>query len=469
VRAALQGGASRTVTTLLDLHKKSAAEIGRAIAEGLDPVEVADVYLERIAGRADQPVFITVTAGRARQEALASRERHRQGQTLGPLDGVPIAWKDLIDVEGAPTTAGSALRRDDPPAEKDAPIVANASAAGMVTLGKVNLTEFAYSGIGLNPHFGSPSIPHDLNTPRAPGGSSSGSGTAVSWGLAPCAIGSDTGGSVRVPAAFNGITGYKSSEGRISKDGVVPLSITLDTIGPLARSVEDCILLDAVMRGVQPTMPGHPALADIRFVVPENVMLDELDRGVAENFLASIETLGRSGVTIEHRRLPLLNDVVDMTKRHGTLIAAEAYAYYQDMLESVEAKHVDPRVVARMMMGKSMTMEDIQAIRDGREQLAAELKSNIGDAFLVMPTVPHASPAIAPLEADNERFHKVNLKTLRNTSIGNILGTPGVAMPNGRDANGLPTSLLISATAGDDDRLLAAALTIELVIGKRRG
>ena len=455
------------MTKLLDLHKQSATEVGRAIKEGLDPVEVADVYLERIAGLVDQPVFITVTAGRARQEALASRERHRNGETLGPLDGVPIAWKDLIDVEGAPTTAGSALRRNNQPAERDAPIVAHATAAGMVTLGKVNLTEFAYSGLGLNPHFGTPSLPHDLKTARAPGGSSSGSGAAVSWGLAPCAIGSDTGGSVRIPAAFNGVTGYKSSEGRISKDGVVPLSVTLDTIGPLARSVSDCILLDAVMRGVQPQMPNHPALADIHIVVPENVMLDELDRGVAENFLASVEMLARAGVVIEHRRLPLLDNVVEMTKRHGTLIAAEAYAHYQEMLESEQVKHVDRRVVARMMMGRSMTGEIIQAIQDGRRQLAAELKSNIGDAFLIMPTVPHTSPAIAPLEADDERFHRVNLKTLRNTSIGNILGMPGVAMPNGVDANGLPTSLLISSTAGDDDRLLAAALTIELVIKKR--
>lgn len=457
------------MTTLIDLHKRSAADIGRAIADGLDPMEVADVFLERIAAYADQPVFITITAGRARQEALASRERHRQGQALGPLDGVPVAWKDLINVEGAPTTAGSDLHRDSLPAESDAPIVAHATAAGMVTLGKVNLTEFAYSGIGLNPHYGTPMLPHDLKTPRAPGGSSSGSGTAVSWGLAPCAIGSDTGGSVRIPSAFNGLTGYKSSEGRISKEGVVPLSITLDTIGPLAHSVEDCILLDATLRGITPAMPKHPPLQDIHLVVPENVMLDDLDRAVADNFLASLEALKRAGVSIEQRYLTVLDDVIEMTKRYGTLIAAEAFACYQAMLESEQAKAVDRRVVARMMMGKSMTMDDIQAIRDGRERLAAELRDELGDAFLAIPTTPHTAPAIVPLEADDERFHKVNLKTLRNTSIGNILGMPGVAMPNGVDANGLPTSLLVSAMADDDDRLLAAALTAELVIGKKQG
>jgi aspartyl-tRNA(Asn)/glutamyl-tRNA(Gln) amidotransferase subunit A len=452
------------MTIPVNLHQQSAADVGRAIAGGLDPVEVADVFLERIAKEADQPVFITITAARARQEALASRERHAEGQALGPLDGVPIAWKDLIDVEGSPTTAGSALRRDSEPVDKDAPIVANATAAGMVTLGKVNLTEFAYSGIGLNSQFGTPTIPHDATTPRAPGGSSSGSATAVSRGLAACAIGSDTGGSVRIPAAFNGLTGYKSSEGRISKEGVVPLSTTLDTIGPLAHTVEDCILLDAVLRGVTPILPAPTELSDIRLLVPENVMLDELDPAVAENFLASLDALGHAGIEIDRRRLPSLDEVVAMTRRHGTLIAAEAYAHYRDMLESEDAERVDRRVVARMMMGKSMTSEDVAAIREGRKRLADELRAELGDAFLAMPTCPHVAPEIAPLEADDELFHKTNLKTTRNTTIGNILGTPGVAMPNGADGSGLPTSLLISALADDDDRLLAAALTIEQVM-----
>ena len=452
------------MTLPTDLHKQSAADIGRGIKDGLDPVEVADFFLERIADQSDQPVFITITAGRARQEALASRERHAEGRPLGPLDGVPIAWKDLIDVEGSPTTAASALRRDNEPADTDAPIVANAGAAGLVTLGKVNLTEFAYSGIGLNPHFGTPSIPHDPVTPRAPGGSSSGSATAVSRGMVPCAIGSDTGGSVRIPSAFNGLTGYKSSEGRISKEGVVPLSVTLDTIGPLAHSVEDCILLDAVLRGLPPALPKASPPEDIRLLVPENVMLDELDPAVAENFLASLETLGRAGVEIDHQRFPQFDEVVEMTKRYGTLIAAESYAHYRDILESEKVELIDRRVVARMMIGKSMTSDDIAAIREGRQRLAAELRSALDGAFLAMPTCPHVAPEIEPLEADDELFHKTNLKTLRNTTIGNVLGTPGVAMPNGSDVGGLPTSLLISATADEDDRLLAGALTIQQAI-----
>lgn len=450
-----------------DLHKQSAADVGRMIAGGLDPIEVAEFFLERIAVLESEPVFITITAGRARQEALASRKRHAEGRPLGPLDGVPIAWKDLIDLEGTPTTAASDLRREIEPAAHDAPIVAHAAAAGMVSLGKVNLTEFAYSGLGLNPHFGTPTLPHDFKTARAPGGSSSGSATAVSRGLVSCAIGSDTGGSVRIPAAFNGLTGYKSSEGRISKEGVVPLSITLDTIGPLAHSVEDCILLDAVLRGQPPAMPTVPTIDDIRLVVPENVVLDDLDGAVAANFEASIEALREAGIAIERRRLPLLDEVVEITKRHGTLIAAEAYTHYRDILESDLVHRMDRRVVARMMIGKSMASEDVLAVEGARRRLQGELAATIGDSFLAMPTTPHTAPEIAPLEADDALFHKVNLKTLRNTSIGNFLNMPGVALPNGRDASGLPTSLLISSLRDQDDRLLAAALLIEQVITRQ--
>ena len=451
-----------------DLHKRSAADVGRMIAAGLDPIEVAEFFLERIAVLENEPVFIIITAGRARQEALASRERHGEGRPLGPLDGVPIAWKDLIDLEDTPTTAASDLRREIEPAAHDAPIVAHAAAAGMVSLGKVNLTEFAYSGIGLNPHFGTPSVPHDFKTARAPGGSSSGSATAISRGLVPCAIGSDTGGSVRIPAAFNGLTGYKSSEGRISKEGVVPLSITLDTIGPLAHSVEDCILLDAVLRGQPPAMPAAATVDELRLVVPENVVLDGLDGAVAANFEASIETLREAGISIERRRLPMLDEVVEITKRHGTLIAAEAYAHYREILESDLVHRMDRRVVARMMMGKSMTGEDVVAIESARRRLQKELASTIGDSFLAMPTTPHTAPEIAPLEADDALFHKVNLKTLRNTSIGNFLNMPGVAIPNGSHGKGLPTSLQVSGLADQDDRLLAAALLIERIIARQR-
>ena len=223
------------------LDKQSGAEIGRRIAAGgLDPVEVAEYFLDCIERDRANPSFLVVTRDRALREAEASRKRYGEGRLAGPLDGVPIAWKDLVDMAGERTTAGSALYANSAPKPSDSPIVSRLAAAGMVALGKTNLSEFAFSAIGLNPHFGTPRNPRDPSTPRIAGGSSSGSAVAVAAGLAPCAIGSDTGGSIRAPASFCGIVGFKTSEGRIDKSGVFPLSRTLDTIGPLARTVEDC-------------------------------------------------------------------------------------------------------------------------------------------------------------------------------------------------------------------------------------
>ncbi len=253
-----------------NLEKQSAAEIGRLIAKGgLDPVEVAEFFLGRIERDRDNPSFILVTRKRALEEAEASRKRHREGRAAGPLDGVPIAWKDLVDMAGERTTAGSALYAESPPKEKDAPIVTNLAAAGMVALGKTNLSEFAFSALGLNPHFGTPRNPRDPATPRVAGGSSSGAAVAVAGGLAPCAIGSDTGGSIRAPASFCGIVGFKTSEGRIDKQGVFPLSRTLDTIGPLAHTVEDCVLIDMALRGQSSTSVRPIDLSGVEFVVPD--------------------------------------------------------------------------------------------------------------------------------------------------------------------------------------------------------
>ena len=265
------------------LSKQSALSIGKALAAGeTTPIKLTEYLLEQIDNQTS-PVFLNVTAGRALREAAAASERLKAGKSNSRLDGVPIAWKDLIDMQGEITTAGSDFYRNAAPASHDAPIVTNAAVAGMVSLGKTNLTEFAYSGLGLNPHFGTPVNPHSGEAPRSPGGSSSGSGVAVASGLVPCAIGTDTGGSVRVPAAFNGIVGYKSSEKRIDSTGVFTLSRTLDTVGPLGRSVADCAALDAILRGVAYRGAKAPKVQGQRFFVPEGVALDELDQAVADS------------------------------------------------------------------------------------------------------------------------------------------------------------------------------------------
>ncbi len=450
------------MTNLDALPRTSAANLGRVLASGaMDPVEVAEFFLGRIAEATPRNVFLSVAGDRARLEAEASRKRYREGRALGPLDGVPVSWKDLFDVAGSPTTAGSALFCDTPPAGRDAPVVANLAAAGMVSLGKVNLTEFAYSGLGLNPHYGTPANPHDTAVERAPGGSSSGSGVSVASGLCPCSIGSDTGGSVRIPAAFNGIVGYKTSERRIDKSGVFPLSDTLDTVGPLARSVEDVVLLDMAMRGMVATGVRRGDLSVLTIVVPDNVVHDGVDDAVGANFEAAIERLSRVGANVIRRTLPLLDEVQAVTQAYGSVTAAEAYFVHKDRVDGPDCEAIDRRVVARILGGKRMSSHDLVVITRARKRLIRDLEKELDGALLAMPTTPHTAPEIAPLEADDELFHRTNLKTLRNTMLGNFLATCGLALPSGRDAKGLPTSILFSAPWGADEMLLSKGLAIE--------
>lgn len=442
----------------------TAALIGRAIAaRELDPVSFTEVLLERIAAQSS-PVFLTVTRDRALAEAKAARDRAQTGRMLSPLDGVPIAWKDLIDMANERTTAASDLFRDAAPAGADAPIVANAAAAGMVSLGKLNLTEFAYSGIGLNPHYGTPLNPRSGDGPRSPGGSSSGSGVAVAGNLAPVAIGTDTGGSVRIPAAFNGITGYKSSEGRIDATGVFALSRTLDTVGPLAQTVEDCILADAAMRGIVGGMVHRADPKSLRVFVPESVVLDGLETAVAANFEAVLERLQSAGVSITRGRLPEFEEAAALTGEIGTITAAEAYFEHAERVDGPDRARIDRRVVARIDLGKAMSATGLLRLQRARLAAMASLAARLDGALLAMPTAPHVAPLTAPLEADDALFHKTNLLTLRNTAIGNFLNLPGVAIPNGTGEGGMPTSFLLSAPAGADERLLGAALALEDLI-----
>jgi len=443
----------------------SAVSIGRAMAGGvLDPVAFTECLLERIAIQ-PSPIFLNVTATRALTEAEAARLRLREGRPRSALDGLPVAWKDLVDMAGEVTTAASDLLRHSPVADQDAPIVAQASAAGMVNLGKLNLTEFAYSGIGLNPHYGTPENPCSTDGPRVPGGSSSGSGAAVAAGLAPIAIGTDTGGSVRVPAAFNGVTGYKSSEGRISLEGVLKLSPTLDTIGPLGRTVEDCVLADQILRGARGVSMPCAIVSDVSLFVPEGVVLDGLEPEVAANFEASLVRLSALGVSIERCVLPEFEEAARLAEEIGTITAAEAYVEHAARVDGADRERMDHRVAARIDLGRAMSALGLLRLQRARVAAMQSLNVRLNGALIAMPTVPHIAPAIAPLDADDALFYAMNLKTLRNTVIGNFLNLPGVAMPNGTGEAGMPTSFLLSASAGgDDEHLLSAALALEPAI-----
>jgi aspartyl-tRNA(Asn)/glutamyl-tRNA(Gln) amidotransferase subunit A len=370
----------------------------------------------------------------------------------------------LIDIAGAPTTAGSKFFGHGPAKTADVPCAANAAAIGMVTMGKLNMTEMAYSGLGLNPHYGTPLNPNDRKTARSPGGSSSGSGAAVAAKLVPCAIGTDTGGSVRIPSAFNGVVGYKSSCGRIDATGLFPLARTYDTIGPLSRSVGDCILLDRALRGAIGAEVLRSDLQALTLLFPTNVVMTDAQPAVAANFERSLDALARSGVSIRHERIDVLDEIIEMNARHGTLTAAEAYCEYHELVDSENVQQIDRRVVKRIMDGKRMTAFDLLSIQRGRQRMIPKLIRQLRGALLVMPTSPITAPEVAPLEKSDEIFHRVNLLALRNTMLGNILDLCAVAMPNGVDHDGMPTSILFSAPHGEDERLLAASLELERIV-----
>lgn len=452
------------MSSIDDIADRTAAGVALAYRSGeASPIELTECVLDRIAKAKGDNIFLAVTAARARAEAKKAAGRYEVGAPLSPLDGVPIAWKDLFDVAGTPTTAGSKLFGKTPKTS-DHSAVANAAAAGMISVGKVNLSELAYSGLGLNPHYGTPVNPNDRKTPRAPGGSSSGSAVAVAGRLVPCAVGSDTGGSVRIPAAFNGIVGYKTSTGRIDASGLVPLARSYDTIGPLARSVEDCVLLDMVLRGAVTTPVRRRELSSLTLLAPQNVVLDDADEAVVENFERSLKALSDASVSVRRERVETLDEILEMNATYGTLTAAEAYNEYRDVVDSDRVKLVDRRVVKRILDGKRMSANDLLSIQRGRQRLIPKFHARLGGALLVMPTTPITAPEVAPLEADDDMFHSINLRALRNTMFGNILDLCGVAMPNGRDANGMPTSFLVQAGRGEDERLLGHALEIERIV-----
>jgi aspartyl-tRNA(Asn)/glutamyl-tRNA(Gln) amidotransferase subunit A len=450
-----------------NLETQSAAAIGRLVAAGrLDPVEVAEFFLDRIEHDRGNPSFILVTRARALDEAAASRKRHREGRAAGPLDGVPIAWKDLVDMAGERTTAGSALFAESPPKETDAPIVANLSAAGLVALGKTNLSEFAFSALGLNPHFGTPRNPRDAATPRIAGGSSSGAAVAVAGGLAPCAIGSDTGGSIRAPAGFCGIVGFKTSEGRIDKRGVFPLSRTLDTIGPLARTVEDCVLIDMALRGQTGAQIRPFDLTGVEFVVPDRTGIDDVDAAVAANLETVTKRLAAAGAKITSRPVPSIGAMRALTAQHGSLVAIEAYAEHRQVFDSLDAERMDRRVVNRALLARAVSGEDAINLRRGRERLVAALADELKEALLLLPSTPMTAPPIAALDHDDELFRATNLRAMHYTFLGNLFRMCGLAIPSGADAAGLPTGVQFLASSGNDERLLSIGLSVETVLAR---
>ncbi|WP_133645736.1 amidase [Paraburkholderia flava] len=443
----------------------TAIELSRAYAVGeADPVEVAEAAL--LKALEAPAVFLAVTAERARREAAASARRWREGRPLSALDGVPVAWKDLFDIAGTVTTAGSAVFAEHPNAAEDAPLVAAGTHAGMVCIGKTGLSEFAFSGLGLNPHFGTAINPSLDSGRRVPGGSSSGAAVAVASGIVPIAIGTDTGGSIRVPSAFNGLTGYRASADRYSRDGMVALSATLDTCGPLAANVADCIAFDAAVRANQPpSSTDTAALTGARFIVdPDLFERYAVTSIVAENFERFVMRLEEAGAVIERKPLGVLADVRDLIRDYGWLGGLEAFAMHRALLDSPDASRIDQRVRVRLEANRAVASDRLAYLLARRGELIDAFAKETAGATLVMPTTPHVAPLLAPLESDPDLFARVNLQTLAITMLGSFLDTPAFAMPSGVDASGLPTGVQLMRAQHDDDALLRIASAVEVAV-----
>jgi aspartyl-tRNA(Asn)/glutamyl-tRNA(Gln) amidotransferase subunit A len=400
---------------------------------------------------------LTVYHDAARAAADAADARSNIGVSLGPLDGAIVSIKDLFDVAGEPTRAGSKILAEEAaPAAADAAIVRRLRAGGAVIAAKTNMTEFAFSGIGANPHFGTPGNPRDRA--RVPGGSSAGAPVAVADGMCEISIGTDTGGSVRIPASLCGLVGFKPSRQRVPTDGAFPLSYSLDSVGPIARSVADCAKADAVMAG-ESFSPLEPAtLAGLRFGIAEGLSLDRLDDAVASAFNAAVKRLDGAGVRITRESLSLFDDMSEVNAKGG-ISPPEACAIHRDRLQR-RAKDVDPNVLVRIERGCAISAADYVDMVRERDRLVRAMDARLaGLDVLLMPTSSIVAPTIAEV-ADPKVFAARNAALLRNTAIINFFDLCAVSLPL-PVAPALPVGLMLIARNGQDHRLVNIAAATE--------
>jgi aspartyl-tRNA(Asn)/glutamyl-tRNA(Gln) amidotransferase subunit A len=401
---------------------------------------------------------LTVYSQAARAAADAADARARAGVTLGPLDGAIISIKDLFDVAGEPTRAGSKVLVEAPPASIDAPVVRRLRAAGAMIVAKTNMVEFAFSGIGTNPHYGTPGNPADRS--RVPGGSSSGAAVAVADGMCEIGIGTDTGGSTRIPAAFCGVVGYKPTKARVPTEGAFPLSFTLDSVGPIARSVAACAAADAVMAGDDRWNVEQVPLQGLRLGIPQALPLRDLDQTVAARFSDATKELARAGVRLSDEALPLLDEMVRVNSK-ATFAVAESYVIHRERL-ATRAADYDPFVRSRIEGGRTLSAADYMAMLRDRTALVRAMDARLSDLDgLVLPTTPIVAPTIAEVSS-SQGFTAKNGLALRNPAIANFFDLCAISLPLPR-AGSLPVGLMLVARTGRDHRLFRIAAAVERV------
>jgi aspartyl-tRNA(Asn)/glutamyl-tRNA(Gln) amidotransferase subunit A len=409
-----------------------------------------------------QRTFIHVDRDAALDAADAMDRLRKADAAPSRFAGIPVSIKDLFDIKGQVTRAGSrALEEGATPAAEDAPVVARLRQAGFIVIGRTNMTEFAFSGIGINPHYGTPKGAWNRSEGHIPGGSSSGAAVSVVDGMAHGALGTDTGGSCRIPAAYNGIVGYKPTQRRIPLDGGVPLSFSLDSYGPLARSVDCCATLDAVLAD-EPVVPLRPRpIKGMRLAVATTVALDELDDAVAKTFERALATLSRAGALIEHIDVPEFLDIGVMNGKGG-FAAAESYAWHRYLLTS-RGDVYDPRVSVRILRGEAISAADYIDLLNARRWLVARVAARLApyDA-LVMPTTANTPPRIADL-ADDKAFTAANTRALRNCSLINVIDGCAISLPAHREGE-VPVGLMLASSGGADRRIFELATGMEAAI-----
>ncbi len=431
----------------------TAADLGRGIESGsIDPVALCKTYLDAIdAHPLRDRIYARVTADRAMAEAQAARDRAKAGHRLSPLDGVPISWKDLFDTAGIVTEAGTMLLKDRVP-DRDAVVVQNATAMGLVCLGKTHMSELAFSGLGHNPSTATPPCVNDEGA--VSGGSSSGAAASVAFGLAAAAVGSDTGGSVRVPSAWNDLVGLKTTSGRLSLQGVVPLAAKFDTIGPLCRSVEDAGLMLAALEGTKPADLQSVDLEGRRLAVLRTVAMDDLEDAPAAAFDATVEKLKAAGAFVEDITVPAVTEAMPLS---GCLFTAEAYGLWRDVIEAnPDAMYVE--ILERFRLGKSHSGPDyvaawakLDALRKVYDRAVA------GYDAVILPTAALLPPKLDRLENEHDYYVSANLLTLRNTRIGNLMGLSAITLPTGVPSCGV----MMMTAPGRETHLLRLAAAVE--------
>ncbi|MXQ11479.1 amidase [Microvirga makkahensis] len=434
----------------------------QALAQGrTTSMDLTEEALSRAAdpGGEGARVFTKLYPDQARAAAQASDILRKAGMTRSPIDGLPISIKDLFDVAGDVTMAGSVARAGEPAAAEDALVVRRLREAGAVIVGRTNMTEFAYSGLGLNPHYDVPRNPWDRETGRIPGGSSSGAAVSVTDGMAVAGIGSDTGGSVRIPAALCGLVGFKPTASRVPMDGVLPLSFSLDSVGAIAPSVACCAVLDAIMAADGRPLPRPAELGRLRFAVPTTLALDGMDKDVARAFEAVLARLSAAGVRIDEIAVPEFAELAAINA-NGGFTAAESWAWHRDLIERAGDRY-DPRVVTRIRRGKDISAADYLDLLEARKAWREKVEARIeGYDALLLPTVPVVAPAIAELAANDDVYYAMNGLILRNPTLINFLDGAALSVPC-HGPGGAPVGLMIAGPAGSDRRMLAIGMAVE--------